>query len=343
MPGLNEEVTPEVVVDDRRATIEAAFEQAERAGAEEAKPIEAAPPPEPKQEAAPEEVKPAKAPAEEVEPAATSFSVEKAPQAWRAGAKAKWATIDPDARQEIVRREREITRVLGESAGARQLANQFGQAVQPFMARIQSMNAHPVQAIQELLKADHLLSTAPPAQRATFMAKLINDYGVDIKELDRVLSGQPPTNPLESQVEQLVQQRLAPIQQYFTHQQQLEQQRSQQTAAQISETVESMADNPKFPHFSELRDTMADVVEIMANRGLHISIEEAYNRAVAMDPTISKQVNDTQLAAQQNARAQRALKASTSVGGAPGGSLNGAPSTDRRATIAAAFDAVGGR
>ena len=112
-----------------------------------------------------------------------------------------------------------------------------------------------------------------------------------------------------------------------------------------------MAQDPQYPHFEQVRDSMADIVEIMANRGQHITIEAAYNRAVAMDPVLGQELA-TKAAAQaqvtkaalHNGKAQRALQASVSVGGAPSGTTAGALSAnDRRATIEAAFDALSNR
>jgi len=278
--------------------------------------------------------------------------VERPPQSWKAPQKAKWDKLDPDIRQEVLRRERETTKVLSESASARQLETQFHQVVQPFMGRLQSMNAHPLAAVQELLKADFLLATGPVNQKTQLMAKLISDYGVDIQALDAALSGKAAPDPVESKVEQLLQQRLAPFQQYMTQQEQL---RAQQEAAEgqrMATTVESMAmDTTQYPYFEQVRDTMADVVEVLAKRGVSIDLKEAYNRAVAMDPTVSQELA-TQTAAEAlktqaaklNGKAQRALKASSSVGGAPGGSTGRAPdASDRRAVIMAAFDTAGGR
>jgi hypothetical protein len=279
------------------------------------------------------------------------LNTDRPPQAWKAPQKAKWEKLDPDIRQEVLRRERETTQVLNDSAQARQLAQQFQQTVQPFMGRLQSMNAHPLVAVGELLKADYLLSTAPKAQRAQFMAKLIKDYDVDLLELDGALSGKGPADPVESRVEQLLAQRLAPFQQFISQQQMAEQQRAQQLNQQLEHTVETMAQDPEYPYFERVRDTMADIIEVLANRGQHISIEAAYNRAIAMDPAISQEIAAKSAAEAQvtqaatlNKRAQQALKASSSVGGAPSGSTGKPPNaTDRRATIAAAFDAAGGR
>ena len=276
---------------------------------------------------------------------------EKPPQAWKPAQKAKWAALDQDIRQEVLRREHETTKVLNETASARQLAQQFQAAVQPYMARLKSQNAHPIKAVENLLAADHLLSTAPKVQKAQFLAKLINDYGVDIMELDNALSGKPAVDPVESRVEQLLQQRLAPFQQYMTAQQQQAQQRAVLEEQRVAQTVEGMSNNPEFPYFDDVRDTMADIVEIMAKKGVPIDLTSAYNKAVAMDPAISQVVANTTAATQAaanaakaNAKAQRALQASSSVGGAPSGSIGGKlDASDRRAAIAAAFELVGGR
>jgi tetratricopeptide (TPR) repeat protein len=358
-----ETTTPEDEVQDRRSMLEAAFEEHSAEPSETNKTTTEEPkgghvePKEggleadkPADSDVPNDATGSKSTQSKEEPEKV-FNAEKAPQAWKPAQKAKWDKLDPDIRQEVLRREREITQGLNVSAQARQLADKFTQTVQPYMARIQSYNVEPLHAINELLKADHFLSTAPKVTRAQFMAKLISDYDIDLVELDGALSGKGPADPVESRVEQMLAQRLAPIQQYLTNQQQAEQFRQQQIGQQLEQTVETMAQDPKYPYFEQVRESMADIVELLANRGQHITLIEAYNRAIAMDPSVSQEIatrtaseaRATQ-AAKQNSRAQRALQASVSVGGNPGGLINGSPSTtDRRATIAAAFDQTEGR
>lgn len=341
MPTEAQEVQVEEVVEDRRAVLEAAFEEAE------VKPEVTEPAAEVIEKPVLEAAQPVTEPVIEDD----SQNVEKAPQSWRPAQKAKWATLDPDVRQEVMRRERDISRTLGETAQARQLANQFQQAVQPFMARIQSNGITPVQAVNELLKADHILSTSPPPQRAQYMAKLIKDYGVDIRALDDALAGTVQVDPVQSTVEKLVEQRLAPFQQYIQQQELAKQQAAAQQAQQTQMTIERMAQDPVFPYFQDVRQDMADVIDLSAKRGVFLSLEQAYHKAVAMNPEInqalaSQQATDAKKAAAQtaNARAQRALNASKSVGGAPVGAISGVPvGADRRAALEAAFSAVEGR
>lgn len=351
---------------DRREFIEQAFEAAEAAPAE-TPPVAATPTPTPAPPPQSTVAEPAQAPVaapasneqqgagdEATRQQALPPEIERAPQSWRAPQRAKWDKLDPDIRLEISRRERETTRVLGETAQARNFAGQFQNAIQPFQARLASIGAHPIAAVHELFKTDYLLSTAPPAQRAALMARLITDYGVDVRELDAALASGAhgrPADPVTSQVDQLLQQRLAPFNEYIAQQQQREAQQNQLANQQVAQTIEQMAADPKYPYFEDLRQDMADIIDLASKRGNSLTLDQAYHRAAVMNPEIGKLVaaQRNQLAGRaaaqaDNARAQRALNASSSVGGAPGGVPSSTPvGTDRRAALSAAFDAVQGR
>jgi DNA-binding ferritin-like protein len=275
----------------------------------------------------------------------TRSPIDKAPQSWKPAAKAVWKDLPPAAREEVVRRERQVTQVLGESAQARQLVNQFTDMIQPYRARIESTGLPPLQAVNELLKADHLLTTSPPAKRAQFMASLIKEYGVDIRELDNALAGQPAADPTADRLEQMVAQRLQPFQQFVQQQARQAELQRQAEAAQTNQTIQSMAaDTAKFPHFYDVKDDMADLIEMQARRGQYMTLEQAYSRAVSMNPELTAQSARRQAAEAANSRAQRALNASVSVGGAPNGGPSGrAPGADLRGTIEAAFERANAR
>jgi hypothetical protein len=248
-----------------------------------------------------------------------------------------------------------VDAALSETVQARRVATEFSRAVQPFQARIQSMGLDPVTAASELFKADYLLSSAPMPQRAAVMAKLIKDYGVDFSELDKALvgsAGGAAADPIQSRVEQLLEQRLAPVQQLLAQQ---EQQRAAAEAAeraQAQQSVESMLNDPKYTYLEDVREDMADLIELSARRGVYLSLPEAYTRAVAMNSEIAARASASatrqqvqQSAAQANAAAQRALGASVSVSGAPtqggvGQRVNGG-TADLRGTIAAALEGAG--
>jgi len=354
---------------DRRTAIEDALSALDTPEEKTEAPAPVAPPPEVKAEKetpetpedkAPDESAPTdgekpdvkadakpEAPAEE----ATKTVEDKAPQSWRNAPRAKWAALDPEVRSEVMRREKEISRTLSETANERQVAKSFNQAIQPFMGRIQSMGIEPVQAVHELLKADYTLTTAPKAQRASFMAKLIKDYDVDVVELDRALSGQGPVDPVQSQVDRLVQERLRPVMQFMETQNQTVRQQQEQSQKSLVDQIAAMENDPKFSEFDAVREDMADLIEISAKRGVYLSLEQAYSRAITMNPEVNQRVSQrtesqrrAATAQEANSRAQKSLNASSSVRGAPGGTTSGVVTgNDRRATIEAAFSQTEGR
>ena len=283
---------------------------------------------------------PAAPKADDPAPTPGQHRVDRAPASWRKEAKGEWANVPLHIRQEVHKREMEITRALNEANQARQSAQQFEQAAQPYMARIQSLGVTPQQAFNELLKADYALATGTPQTKAQFIDKLIQDYGVDIGELDAAIArrlgvGGQPQQPQQQQmpdiqalVQQQLQQALAPI-----YQQQ--QQAAQQIQQQAEMTVQQMELDPKFPHFDAVRQDMADLIELANRRGVVLPLEQAYSRAVSANPELSAMT----FATQQHQRAQRAAQAAASVSGSPvgGGTQQHASSGDLRADLEAAF------
>jgi acetyl/propionyl-CoA carboxylase alpha subunit len=225
----------------------------------------------------------------------------------------------------------------------------INQTVAPYMARIQALGATPVQAIDSLLKADHILATAPRQQKAEYLAKLISDYDVDVSDLDAAIVSmmkgktQQPSqtqafdpNYVNQLVKQQLEQALAPIYQERDAKKQAEQQ-------QFQHTIESMSLDPKYPYFEDVRNDMADLIELRAKRGVALSLEDAYDMAVRSNPDTYGQLSQQQSAAQanqQHLQAQRAKIAASSVTGAPAGggsqSYNGDGSL--RSQIEAAFN-----
>jgi hypothetical protein len=284
------------------------------------------------------------APAQQIEPA---------PKAWKASARAAWDKLPPDVRQEVQRRENEVARVFGETGQMRQAVQTFNQIIAPYQARMNAVGLEPLEAVAELLKADHILSSAPTIQRAQYMAKLIQEYGVDIRALDDALAGVAPTDPVESRLEQMLAERLTPIQQFLQNQNQIAAQQEFRVQQEAAVSIEQMAlDNIKYPHFEQVRDDMADIIEMNAKRRVYLTPEQAYQRAVAMNPEWSaqaaQQLNQSRQLTQAqaaNAKAQRALNASGSVSGGPSGTPIGGVNqgSSLRDTIEAAFSQVAGR
>lgn len=284
---------------------------------------------------------------------------ELAPASWKPDAKSKWGTVDPAIRQEVLRRERETAQIVSSSDQARRFTHAMGQVIGPHQARLQSLGVEPDVAVKLLLQSDAILSQGAPAARAAKMAKMITDYGVDIDLLDAALRGaqlpqeEVQANNLEQRIMQRIDQRLAPVQEREQQRQQVNQRNQDQQTQQLMSEVDAMEANiEKFPYFQQVRGDMADIIEFSAKKGIYLTTEQAYNKACGLNDDIATKVasdrklaSDRVAASARDARARKSLGASRSIAG----SANGAPTayvppaSDRRGTIAAAFDAHDGR
>jgi len=222
--------------------------------------------------------------------------------------------------------------------------------VQPFMARIQSNGIDPVTAAKNLFEADHRLATGHPRDRAQYMAQLIVEYGISVEDLDSALaplvngrqaqpSGAAPAGGLDPSIQQLIQQQLSQALAPIMQERQAAQQRSQQ---EVEHTVESMSLDPKYPFFEDVRMDMADLIDIAVKRGVVLSLDEAYSRAVRMNPDTYGQLerqSTVSSATQAHQAAMRAKAAGSSISGAPagGGGQSNTGDGSLRGAIEAAF------
>jgi len=274
-------------------------------------------------------------------------STDNAPKSWKGVAKEKWAGVDPVIRAEVHRREREMTRALSDAAPIKKFTQDFTQVIQPFAQHYARTNLPPLQLFRNLMSADVHLSTAPAAERATFMAKLIKDYGIDISMLDSALAGEDPGTNVNAKLESMLDERLAPVNQFLMTEAQRRQATVQAERARAETVLDRMArDTANFPHFDLVAQDMADITEMALKRRVYLTPQEAYNRAVAMNPeaqAAEQSRSGQQRAMQAHDAATRSLGASLSVSGSPAGLKESANPSDLRGTIEAAWNAVQGR
>jgi hypothetical protein len=283
--------------------------------------------------------KPAAQEASTVPPPASGPQVERAPQSWKPLAREKWAALPPEVQQEVDRRERETAVAMQESAEARKLEASFRQVVQPYQAMFGGQD--PMQRIQGLLQIDHALQTAPQQHKAQMLAKIITNSGVPIEALDAALSGaaQP------AQAQQAPQYRDPRVDDLLARLQQTEAQRTQALKEKSLQTVNEFASKAEF--FEDVREEVADMLEVAARRGRELSLEEAYNRAVKLHPELSQVMAQREAAAaaeKAKASTLKARAAASSVRSAPTAASTGAQSGDSvRAALEAAMARQSGR
>jgi hypothetical protein len=133
------------------------------------------------------------------------------------------------------------------------------------------------------------------------------------------------------------------VDQLFAQLQGLQQSRQEQVIQRAVSEVEGFGAGKEF--FEDVREDMADLLELASKRNLDLSLEQAYERACKMQPDIAKVLEAREAAkragnSQQST--QRAKHAASSVRGTPAGVPSSNPS-DLRGAIEAAFEQVGER
>ena len=258
----------------------------------------------------------------------------KPPQSWKPAIREKWASLPPDVREEVARREREMSVALSQSAEARRKAEQFDKVIAPYRS---SFTGEPVAVVSNLLQTAHALNTGTPQSKAAMVAQIVAAYKVDIQALDAALAGQ--TQP-ERQQQEFRDPRLDRL-----LEQAEQQRRQQQTLAQQEDARKVAEFSAKHEFFEDLRDDMADIVEMRARNGVACPLEEAYALAVKMHPEISgviAQREAAKAAATQNGATLRARNASSSVRNEAAPAVAAQPD-DLRSSIIAAMAKTSGR
>jgi len=199
-----------------------------------------------------------------------------------------------------------------------------------------STGQHPGQAVDTLLRTASNLHSGNPMIGAQTVAKIINDFGINIEILDGILSGQPSvprgTNDIDQIVEQRVQQAMSPLMQRFEQQKMYEQ---QQVKQKIGSELQEFAASNEF--YNDVCMEMADMLDVAAKQGKQMPLKEAYDRACWANPAIRNILNT-----RSNAPTQQQQRAASTLRGSGLGGPGEAPEPDSlRAAIEQAFDSVG--
>jgi hypothetical protein len=270
---------------------------------------------------------------------------ERPPASWKPEIREHWGSLPEPVRAEIARREVEVQRTLQETAEARKTVESIDRVISPYMSFIKAEGSNPLQAIDNMMSTAAKLRTGTAPELATMMAQLINQFGTGrfgnafIEQLDGALAGQAPrVDPQQAAIEQVLNQRLAPVQQMLTQFQQAQVYQQQQVAERAQNEVAQFISQAEFG--DDVREDMADLLEAAQRKGQSLTLQQAYEKACYLNDSVRKvmqQRQATQGASVTTQAAQRAKAAAVSVsGGAPLGALKQEP-TDVRAAIEAAI------
>lgn len=346
-----------------REALDAAIDESETQEAG-APPVEETPTPEPPTNAqeAPEEPTQAEAPETETEASAEEERPEtdtrprrgdrklteaeriaKAPASWSPALREHWDGIPEDVKKHMHKREMEMYQGLEKAKENRKLGDRFKQVVDSFQPVLAAEGVQdPVDGVKNLIGTVSTLRMGSPQQKAQLMAGLIQTYAIDLNMLDTVLAGninpqqQPQGNQTDPNIEHIIDQRMAPINQYLQNIQQQQAMQYQKQQEQVNGEVANFGHDKEF--FNDVREDMADLIEAAAARGRELSLEDAYEAACQMNPEIrqvkSSRLNTTTMSSKRNA--------ASSISGRQGGAPAANNPTDIRGALSAAWDAAQG-
>jgi gas vesicle protein len=206
-------------------------------------------------------------------------------------------------------------------------AKGYEEAIAPFVPELQKRGIQPAQYIQNLARADQILTNAPYEQKVQLFQRLAADYGIQLNGEGQAQQLDPYTQQLMSQLNQ-VNQEVSSIKGRF---QQEENQRLMNEIERVRSDVE------KYPHFDVVREEMAQLLEL----GKAPDLETAYKKAVRMNDEVwqleqeklLKDAKQAAIKAQQVAKAKAAAVSPKSV--TPSGKVTElGDKKDRRSLIA---------
>lgn len=251
-------------------------------------------------------------PAEEQEAEeAPEPEIEPAPQALSSKLKEKWKDLDPEVRQEIIKRENDTHQMFTRHDGELNLGRKMKEVISPYMAVIQSEGGTPETAVRDLLNTAYVLRTGSPDQKAQLLMQVAQQYGVDLQQAMQPQQAQDPVQEIQRMRQEMdaLRQSANPD----TIKQQLQEQMEYDT---IQSQVNAFAGDPANKYFEQVKPVMASLL----SSGAAQDIQEAYDRACYADPTIRSTLMSEQtkaLEAKRKAEISRKKQASASVTGSP--------------------------
>jgi len=261
-------------------------------------------------------------------------SLDAPPKAFSPEAREAWKDTPEAVRKELAKREADYAYGIEKHRANTERVRQMDKTLSPYQ-QFFAMNGGAPNVLPGLLQAGASLQMGSQVQKVQTVAKLIKQFDVDISKLDDALVGNQVKPDPNEQLQSLVQQQIAPLQQKLMTYEQREQMEQQQRQQKVAQDVQSFGQTHEF--FNDVRPAMADLMDMAANRGREMTLEEAYEIACQSSPEIRKVIESRK--AQEQVASKR--RAASSVRGSPGASAMSTEHDSRRALIAEQWDNFG--
>jgi hypothetical protein len=270
----------------------------------------------------------------------------KAPISWGPEEREQWSKIPRNLQEKVMQREGELNNMLQTTKAARETHSAFSRLTQQYGSALSGvMGNTPMETTSNLFSTVANLRMGSPIQKAQIVADLINQFGVDINTLDSAIVGAapPPEQQQQNQIEQMVNQRMAPFEQMMGQQNALKVQQGQQRQQAANAEVQQFAQKAEF--LGDVRNDMADLIDMATSRGQQMSMVDAYKKACTLNPQImgvlKQRAKQAQLTGNNNSMAGKRNAASGISGQRTGNNSSDMSDMSMRETIEAQWDGGG--
>jgi hypothetical protein len=321
---MERDEAPQADVTDRRAILEQSLEAAERG-----EPIEPVSRDGNGRFATPKAAERADEPQAEEEPPVWR----RPPASWKKDYHEVWQKADPKMQEYAWQREEQMRAGVEPLLSKAQFADAMQEAISPYMQTIQGLGLSPDKAVAALMDADHKLRNSDPQTKLQYFQQLAQSYGINLGAMQGQ-QGQMPQQTVDPTVYALQNELNKVRGEVMGWKQQQEMMENQTLLNEINQF------SLKADHFEDVRPAMIQLLQ----SGMAQTLDEAYEKAIRLDPNLFEQVTKAQQAEaaakqakEQNRAAKAARAAAVSVRSATPG-VNTAPkAANRRAILEEAF------
>ena len=257
----------------------------------------------------------------------------RAPASWKKDYHDVWQTADPRMQEYAWQREEQMRKGVEPLISKAQFADQINEVVTPYLQTIQGMGLDTPKAVKALLEADHMLRTSNGQEKLQLFSRLAQQYGVNLNDVNFPQGVDPTIYALQNELNNV-------RGEVNGWKQQQEQAQNQQLLGEIEKF------SSKAEYFEEARPTMIQLLQ----SGVAQTLEEAYEKAVRLDPELFDSVQVSKQAELDNAKraaADRAAKSArasaVSVKSSTPGMITKNNAQDRRSLLAEQFDQMAAR
>lgn len=233
-------------------------------------------------------------------------------------------------------REKEYATGVSTYKAEAQNARHIQEAMEPFMPSLQQHNMKPADWIKNLGTAHQTLVFGTPEEKFQMFSHMAKTYGVPLEGITQSQNGD--LNPIVSQL-------MAEIQTLKQGVNTVTSWREQQDQQQMQQMVAKFEDAEKYPHFQQVREPMAQLLE----SGVAKDLDSAYAKAIRLDDEVwqaeqerQANANAIQAQAKNTAAVVKAKAAAVSTKTTtPSGTATNSNVKDRRATLSEQFESMG--